>query len=439
MPKWQTPAIVWPTYGEAFEVITKAFATLSQRDYAAWPRAFSRSGVLTQELVTTMLLYMVADNRRRGYTHLMQGFWDDAEAQGIPMPTARPVSGASFCEARQKLSTEALRDILYETAWSTNLAAGREDRRWKGRHVFAVDGTKINLQRHSELEDAFGTPDGAHCPQVLVSVMVDCCARIPMDLEISGYATDERAHLRRMLDVLEPGNVLVLDRGYPSHDLIQALDQSGVDFLIRVPASHTFSILDDFRAAGSTDRVMTLYPPKGAPEGWAAVDVRVLCLVNPDGDESFYVTSLRKPEFSRRDLADLYHMRWESEELFKLLKSDYIGQGQFRSRTEAGVRQEIHGAVLYLAIARFCMQAVNHAEKRDDGTQLSQKGAVLALGTFLLRVLLGPDATTRRAAFGRTLDRIARNRERVRPGRAFKRRSFKPTPKWAPTGRRTGA
>jgi hypothetical protein len=72
----------------------------------------------------------------------------------------------------------------------------------------------------------------------------------------------------------------------------------------------------------------------------------------PDGVESFFITTLRRSDFSRRQLRELYHMRWEAEEFFKLLKSPYIGQGQFRSKSPVGIKQEIHALVLYLAVAR---------------------------------------------------------------------------------------
>jgi hypothetical protein len=52
--------------------------------------------------------------------------------------------------------------------------------RWHGRRVFAVDGTKINVQRGDELAGAFGVPSGAHCGQVLVSTLFVAITRCLM-------------------------------------------------------------------------------------------------------------------------------------------------------------------------------------------------------------------------------------------------------------------
>ena len=386
-----------------------------------------------------MLLYMVSDANRSGYRHLMRAFWDDAAAHGLALPTEEPISGPSFCEARKKLSSELLSDLLYAVAWPSADDPDSDARRWRGRRVFAVDGTKINLQRCGELNDAFGTPEGAYCPQVLLSVLVDVCARIPMDLEVSGFATSERVHLEKLLTSLDRGDVVVLDRGYPSHALLQSLSRQGIDFLIRLPSSHTFRAVDDLVEDGSTDRMVTIDPPESDSPDWRAIRTRIVRLTSPSGEDSFFFTSLPRTEFSRDDLATLYHMRWEAEEFYKLLKSDYIGQRQYRSRTASGIIQEIHAGVLFLAIARVCATAATQVVDPELEEQVSQKGAVLAIAAFLTRLLLSPTPELRQRALSSVLVRIATTRDRRRPGRASPRRSFKPTPKWAPYGRRGGA
>lgn len=377
---------------------------------------------------------MVADCNRRGYRHLLAAFWDEAALHGLQLPTEKPVSAASFSEARQKIHPDQLKDLLYEIAWARPGDQELGTRRWRGRRVFAVDGCKINLQRDPELEYAFGVPQGAHCPQVLLSVLVDVCARVPMDLEVSGYATSEREHLAKMMASLEPGDILVLDRGYPSHELLQDLDRSSLDFLIRVPATGSFTVIDECRRKGASDQVVDIEPPIRAPAHWARLRVRVVRLQGPNGQASWFLTSLPKSEFSASAIAELYRMRWEAEELFKLLKSSHAGQGQYRSRTAAGVVQEIHALVLLLAISRVCTSiATQHLPESE---QASQKGAVLALASFLTRILLETDTIKARTAVDSMLQRITAMREKRRRNRHYPRRSFKPSPRWGPAGRR---
>lgn len=381
----------------------------------------------------TLLLYMVADGNRRGYRHMLDAFWDEARSHGLQLPTEDPISAPSFCNARCKITSDLLRRMLHTLADDFENAFGSA-RHWRGRRVFAVDGTKVNLQRGDDLEEKFGVPEGGHCPQALVSVLIDVCAKAPVDLVVSPYGTSERDDLLRMLPSLSPRDVLVLDRGYPSHEVLQALVTDRIDFLIRVPSSHTFAAIDKLRASSSDDRVFLVEPPIDAPDSWKPIELRAIRLRAPDGDESYFLTTLRASQFTRRQLRELYHLRWEAEEFFKLMKGDYIGQGQFRSRMPAGVEQEIHALVLFLAIARVLMASAEKATGVDY-KELSQKAAILGLAAYVTRIFLEDDATAAAMHVDSLIGRIVRTREKRRPDRSAPRVSFKPRLRWGPTGR----
>jgi len=277
---------------------------------------------------------------------------------------------------------------------------------------------------------------GSHCPQALLSVLVDLCTRTPVDLEISGYATSERGHLYRILESLEKGDVLVLDRGYPSHELLQYLCEARIEFLIRVPASHAFKAIDQIRADGCNDHQVMLESPEHSPSEWAPLDVRLISIEGPDEKTAYFISSLSSHDASRDEIAGLDRLRWEAEEFFKLMKSEYVGQRQFRSKSVSGIRQEIHAIVLLLALTRVSMSSALEQHPTEPNVQLSQKGAYLALSNFLTRILLHDDDDARHRAMTALIERSARNRERRRPNRSFARCSFRPGPRWGPGGRR---
>jgi hypothetical protein len=212
-------------------------------------------------------MYMVADGNCRGYQLLLDAFWDEARSFGLSLPTGTAVTAASFCTARQKIDPEALRRGLRDIATDTFPSSFGESQRWHGRRVFAVDGTKINLQRGYELEREFGIPNDAHCPQALASVMLDVCAKAPVDIAVSGFASSERDHLFEMLESLHGGDILVLDRGYPSHEVLQTLACLNIDYLIRVPSKNSFSVIDEWRWQSKTDPLghQKLTHPAGSP------------------------------------------------------------------------------------------------------------------------------------------------------------------------------
>ena len=379
---------------------------------------------------------MVADGNRRGYQLLLDGFWDEAGSYGLPLPTEAPVSAASFCAARHKISPELLRHMLQGIS-STSLETSFESQRWCGKRVFAIDGSKINLQRSSDLEEAFGVPEGGYCPQVLLSILLDVCAKAPVDLQVSAFESSERDHLFEMLHNLVPGDVLVLDRGYPSHEVLQTLVHEGIEFLVRVPATHTFAAIDELRESDGDDYLFYVDPPQGSPPEWTRLSLRAVRIKTPDGTESFFLTTLRRSHFSRTQLGELYHMRWEMEEFYKLFKGPYIGQGQFRSKSPSGVRQEIHALVLFLAIARVLMATAANSTGVDYDS-VSQKSAVLGLATYVTRLFLTRDTDAALRELRALIQRVVSTPYRRRNGRTFPRVSYRPQPRWGPRGRVRG-
>jgi len=364
---------------------------------------------------------------------LLDGFWDEARSFGLDLPTPEPISAASFCSARPKVTPGLLRCMLNDLA-SDSRETSFGSRRWHGRRVFAVDGTKINLRRDPDLAREFGVPKGCHCPQILVSVLLDVCAKAPVDVTVDSASGSERAQLLEMLPMLERGDVVILDRGYPSHEVLQDLESRGLDFLMRLPSSHTFWAVDDMADRPGRDYLYFVDPPPGSPSHWKQITVRCIRVKAPDGSETFFFTSLRKPEFSRAQLRDLYHLRWEAEEFYKLLKGPYIGQGQFRSKSPEGVRQEIHALVLFLGVARVLMAEAAEVTG-EDYENLSQKAAVLGLAAYVARLFLSADTVYARRELQALVRRITRRSQRPRPERSFPRRSFRPHRKWGPQGR----
>ena len=171
------------TFPQLLELISSILANASEPELRNNPYDFTREGTLTPDLLVVLLLFMVGDSNRRGYGHILDSFWDECASLGVPLPSEKPVTASAFCQARAKLSTDMLRHVLHEAAAKTERSF-RKLSRWHGRRVFAVDGSKMNLQRSDELEARFGRPQGGHCPQATVSTLVNVTNRIPYDVAI---------------------------------------------------------------------------------------------------------------------------------------------------------------------------------------------------------------------------------------------------------------
>ena len=230
---------------------------------------------------------------------------------------------------------------------------------------------------------------------------------LPCDVLVAGHGSCERSLLLQHLDKLQGDDVVVLDRGYPSHDILRALLERGLDFLVRVPESHSFDAIDVFRQSGGNDYRVVIAPPEKRRR-LGAIELRAIKLMRPDGTASFYLTSLRRSAYSRAAIADLYRKRWEAEELYRLQKADYFDQRQFHARTAHGVEQEILAQGIFIVLARFLMAtAAEHVGA--EYVDLSRKSAVLGLAAYMTRICLD-DPQHAAEWMPRLLARIARTR-----------------------------
>ena len=396
-------------------------------------RDFSRNGVLTPELLVTLLLYMAGDGRRRGYRHILDSFWDDAQLAGLPLPTEEPISAPAFCQARAKLTPAFIRTLLHGVNTRFD-AAFEKDARWRGRRVLAVDGTGVNLQRSDELTREFRKLDNAYCPQAQVSTLLNVVSKVPVDVATAPYKTSERAMLiQEHVPLLMSGDILVLDRGYPGFKVFREILKTGADFVARVPVSSFFSAVEKFFKDGGKDRSIVLRPTWRVGRSGPEIPLRVVRSKREDGEDVVFITSLRKSDYSCKDIEQLYKMRWEVEEHYKTFKSAYMGQGQLHSRTAVGVRQEILAITLFHALSRYFLAgAAKHVDAPYD--ELSTKSACLGLAAYIVRLFVAPDP--RMTDWLRHMfQRVARTRDPKRAGRSYPRRSFQPRLRWGPNGR----
>lgn len=334
------------------------------------------------------------------------------------------------------MDPEFVRSLIHQVAdhFDQRHGAGL---RWCGHRVFAVDGSKHSTQRSDELWGALGGPEGGPCPQMLLSTLYNVISGVVHDLTVMPTHTSERAELDRMLPRLRAGDILLLDAGYPSFLIFRELLQRSVHFVIRVPVRGTYTQIARFIESGAKDAIVTLSPSCGLPGHLDPVTVRVVNCARPSGEPIVLVTDLLDPKYTPEILDELYHLRWQVEELYKIEKGDYLGQRQFHAKSFNGVKQEAYAFGLFVTLSRLFMASASESAGVPF-TQLSQKRSILAVAAYITRILLVKDRTKLEKIAGRLLVRIARNLEKKRPGRSYPRRSFRPRPLWRATGKRGG-
>lgn len=152
----------------------------------------------------------------------------------------REVTKSALSQARAKLKPYAfirLNEVVVDTFY-----AEAEFNVWKGHRVLAVDGSGLQLPHHRTVKEAFGEyvlNRYSESPRsmALVSMLYDTLNQLTLDAQIESYSCSESTLLRKHFSKLMEGDLLLLDRGYPSVRLLYELQQKRVHFCMRMKES----------------------------------------------------------------------------------------------------------------------------------------------------------------------------------------------------------
>ncbi len=419
-----------------------------ETDASFAPGAFSRKRCLTLPVVLGLVINMVRPGRRRGYQEVIDRFYSESglmaanRARGLDKPPDK----SAFLRARRKVPLAVFQDLFTRAGdEAIRLSEALGCHRWHGFRVWAVDGTKKTLPGSDELAEAFGIPPGASFPQAWVVTVFDVMARVPINSVWGPYWASERELGRHLLKDVPDDVLVVLDRGYPSFELLAELVAKGQAFLIRLPRDGMFGAVSRFLSAGRRDGVVTIDPPRELvsrcrregiePPNPVRVRVVKVALSKKGRGHAVFVTSLMdRKKYTFAALRNLYHRRWEEEEYFKLCKQ-LLEAENCRGRSKELIDQEMIALHLYCILVRILMLHAAHAKGVDPST-IAQQHAFLAVTRYLDRMLLASDEHECLHLTVACIDEISWRRYRKRPGRSYPRRSKSSYGKW---GRKAAA
>lgn len=400
-------------------------------------RYFTRERRLTLEITLALMLNMVRPGERLGYQKVIDRFFSDTGLAFAEEEIAKPPDKAAFLRARKKVPPEVLQIIFAKACeYAQSLARQHAKLTWNGFRVCAIDATKKNLPHSQELLDFFEAPRHAHFPQMITGVLFDVLAKLPLNYMRAPFNTPEREMALALIRELGPGDLLLLDRGYPSYEMFLALIKQHIDFLIRLPKDGMFKEVRDFLARGKRDGKVTIPPPqkllKENPDAnFQPLTLRVVVVSIPGAQEKaiFITTLLERPKYPPRALRNLYHLRWQEEEFFKTIK-EHLRAEEFRGKSVQFIDQELLSTYLYYLLTRIMMLEAARQQKIPV-EDLETKSALVAVARYLDRLLIADTLEQCQELTRHCLGEISWRKYRPRPGRKFPRKSKSRHGKWA--------
>jgi hypothetical protein len=332
---------------------------------------------------------------------------------------------SAFTQARRRLGVAPLRQLfeLCARPMATHQTVGAFYRGWR---LMGLDSTVLDLPDTPANDRAFGRPGTGRAPgafpQVRLLALCELGTRALCGLNLKPCRRNEQVMVPALLDLLEPGMLLLWDRGFFSYESVRRVLATGAHLLARVQTRLTLTPL---RRLADGSYLAKLYPSAEARRrDRGGLEVRVIEYTHDDphrpgcGERHRLLTDLLSPDdLPAAEAPVVYHERWEEELALDEVKTHLSGREvPVRSKRPAGVVQEVYGLVL----AHYVVRRVMHdaaVTASTDPDRLSFSASLRVLHCHL------PEAPRRPAAqwYGRLLREVRRQELRPRRERWYPR------------------
>ena len=247
--------------------------------------------------------------------------------------SACSAENGAYCLARKRLPEKFFSEVACQTGQALD---GQVDPQWlwHGRRVTMFDGTTVSMPDTPENQRDYPQVDtqkpGLGFPIARVGTILSLSCGAVLNLGFCRYAgkgQGEVSLLRRLWDVLRPGDVLLTDCLLSTWTEMVLLKQRGIDSVSRLNRSNRSVDFRRGKSLGKEDHLVRWSKPSRKPgsidrEAFNALpeflEVRELRIrVEQRGFRTkslVVVTTLLDPEeYPKSDLAQIYRARWNHE------------------------------------------------------------------------------------------------------------------------------
>lgn len=331
------------------------------------------------------------------------------------------ISKQAVSKARQKLSANACLELcrifsrLYYSQKKTFSL-------WHGFHIYAVDGSTIQIPMSKENIDFWGSnPNqyGIEEPLASTSMLYDVLEGIIVDAHIGKYRLNERTTACEHIDFFTKLNVtgshiLLFDRGYPSYDLFHKLICNKLFFVMRLSKSFKKLIRTDNPDAS------IIYQPKGKK---TPISLRIIHFPLSDGTIEHLVTNITDLSFTPDTFKELYFLRWGIESRYRELKMSFKLESFSGYKPEI-IKQDFYATIFLSNLSAVIKNAADSKIKKQKENRhryQANKNFIINLTKINILTLLTMHIRRIIKLLDDMLEEAVRNRSEIRPKRQFPR------------------
>ncbi len=368
------------------------FQNISKHYDKLWQK---RSRKIDTIFLITFIIKLIFSKSNLGYQSVLEEIWGDYKLGNLKLPQKNPFSASSVCEARQKFPASIINQISSNLV-NEFLQLNDKKYRWKGKRVFAIDGSEIHLP-HELLKNGYHKfYENDFEPHGYLSCLFHVGTGVILDVGLNKNY-DERASAKKHFNMLSKDDIILFDRGYFSYEFCLFLDKNKSNYLFRIRDGMMLKPIMEFIASSETDRIVEITPTNSVLYKNKTKEQRELLLktkikirlikYNINSKESYLATSIMDKDISILDFVALYHERWGIEEHYKIKKS-ILDIQHFHSKSENGILQELYCSTLFINLTRMISSEVNETlDKKNPVIHNNEEKKTVIPKVYILKIL----------------------------------------------------
>lgn len=344
-------------------VVAKTFPLATIKSILA---ATNKDSVRHRDLPAHVVVYYVialALYMQSSYREVLRCLLEGVQWVLGPKFHVRIAGKSGISQARTRLGVEPLRQLHDQIVRPIAVEATRGAwyKKWR---LVSLDGSTLDVADGKANEEAFGRPGASKgksaYPQLRFVSLVENGTHVLFGTQVGGYAMAELFLAGKVIPFLRPGMLCLADRNFFCYEFWSKTVNTGADLLWRIKKNLVFACEKRLEDGSYLSHV---YPSqqdrKHKTRGIKVrvIDYRLEGIAHAEPIYRLVTTIVDSEQAPAKEMAALYHERWEIETALDELKTHLRGARiVMRSKTPELVRQEFYG----LLMGHFAIRGLMH-------------------------------------------------------------------------------
>jgi hypothetical protein len=340
----------------------------------------NRASVRERDLPAHVVVYYVialALYMRSSYREVLRCLLEGVQWLLDPSAKVKVAGKSGISQARSRLGAEPIKELYHAVV--APVAEKRTQGAWyRDWRLISLDGSTLDVADTAENEEAFGRPGASRgssaFPKIRFVALLENGTHVLWAAVMDKYAVDELTLAEGVVTALRKEMLCLADRFFPSYKLWRSAAKTGADLLWRTRQNARLEVDKRLPDGSYLSRIYASTSDRRNERNGIVVRVIDYRLKDVKDAAPIYrliTTILDHERAPAKELAALYHERWEIETALDELKTHLRGaQIVLRSKTPELVKQEFFG----LLMAHFAIRGLMHEaalKAKEDPDRLS--------------------------------------------------------------------